>query len=303
MIPLLFTTAFAASTELDASELDQWLARRHHQVVGDSAWVSPTEPERSATAEAAQALIAALPACEPAALAHATALLARAGWTLDTHHVGDDPAAVLVVTEVTPHGGAMSAWRCGDAVEVIALAPHADYDLGTDDIVRHAFTVGRLRGVMWSTVRRYHALPGEQEVDPIHPGDVAHQAASLFQTWSLAALVADPRARLVQIHGFAAGTVDADAVISSGQVQHAPVALLKPTLGVLGPEAPKVKLFGVDADVLGATTNVTSRALRGLAAPRFVHIELSPRARALLVDDPDRATRLLLALGVTPWSF
>ena len=302
MIAWLFTAALAAGPGEDAAALDVWLARRHHQVVSDSAWVSPTEPERAATAVGAQALIAALPACDPAEIARASALLAAAGWSVDAATSGGG-GVVLVVTEHAPHGGGMSAWRCGDAPEIIALAPHADYDLGTDDIVRHAFTDGHLRGVMWSTTRRYRALPGEQEVDPIHPGDVAHQAASLFQTWSLSALVADPRARLVQIHGFAAGTVDADAVISSGQVDHPPIPLLKPTAAVLGPEAPNIKVFGIDADVLGATTNVTSRAVDGLDSPRFVHIELSPRARALLTGDPARATRLLLALGGTPWSF
>jgi hypothetical protein len=302
VIAWTITAALAASPGEDPAALNAWLERRRREVVSDSVWVSPTEPERAATALGAQALLAALPACDPAEVARASALLAVAGWGVDPHPL-DGGGTVLVVTEHSPHGGGMSAWRCGDAPEILALAPHADYDLGTDDIVRHAFTDGRLRGVMWSTVRRYRALPGEREVDPIHPGDVSHQAASLFQTWSLAALVAIPRARLVQIHGFGAGTVDADAVISSGQADHPPIPLLAPTAAVLGPEAPQIKLFGIDADVLGATTNVTARAVDGLPAPRFVHIELSPRARALLTHDPARATRLLLALGGTPWSF
>ncbi len=307
MITLLLTAALAGSPAISSVDQDPdlfatWIARRRRDLVRSSVWGSPTEPERIATAEGALALVRALPTCDPPAIDRAAELLHRAGWILDVHEVGG-AGTILVVSEREGHGGGLSAWRCGEAVPIVAQAPHADYDLGTDDIVRHAFTHGGLRGVMWSTVRRYHALPGERDIDPIHPGDVAHQPASLFQTWTLAALVGDPATRVVQIHGFAASTLDADAVISSGRADAPPVPLLAPALAVLGPEAPRLRLFGHDVDVLGATTNAQARAVVRLPAPRFVHVELSPRARALLVDDAERSTALLLALGATPWSY
>lgn len=285
----------------DATALGTWLASTHADIARRSTWLAPTEPERVVTALAVRALVRALDVCDAGVLSDVQRSLARAGLTLSRHTVGTD--VVLVVTELLPHGAGMSAWRCGEALDVIAQAPHAFYDLDTGDIVRAAFVFGGLRGVMWNTVHRYRATPGELPEDPVHPADVAHQPTALFQTWTLAALAVSPGLRVVQLHGFATSTSTADAVLSSGSADRPPVDLREVAGAALVPEAPVVRIFGDDTDVLGGTTNVQARALVPLRPARFVHVELSPRARKALAADPTRAVRFLVGLGSASWLF
>ena len=151
-------------------------------------------------------------------------------------------------------------------------APHVFFDEGTGELALAAFEQLKASCLFTNTVHR-------------RAPDVAHEASSLFgaATEGLAQGVDWP---VLQLHGFAADTAPPGtlAIVSNGT--NAPdtrVEKLREALRtrLQGP----VLLFGVDATVLGATTNVQGAALR-LAGRGFVHMEMSPPTRKRLGKDP-----------------
>jgi hypothetical protein len=83
------------------------------------------------------------------------------------------------------------------------------------------------------------------------------------------------------------------AVVSTGDAARPPIA----AAGALSPLGP-IAAFGKDTDELGATHNVQGRALARSPVPRFLHVELSPDARALLRTQIDARVALIHAAAV-----
>jgi len=161
-------------------------------------------------------------------------------------------------------------------------APHTFFDEGTGDIALALFARLRAGGLFFNTVHRY-APPDP----PDHPADVAHAEATHFAAANQGLLDAAPWT-IVQVHGFGEkqGLGEVKAVVADGvsaRPADAPAPRLRVALaGRLGKGS--VRLYGVDADVLGATTNVEGKAARRAGAP-FLHIELAGAARRALVRD------------------
>lgn len=297
--------ATAPTVTPPADDLGARLATRHGAQVDAARWAPPTAPQHTALAAFVDALAAALPDCAAPGVDRAVRQATVAGYRVE-RWIQPGGGDVLVAWEVDPAGGVMLAVRCGAMeghADVLLQAPHALFDLDTDDVVRDAFVAGGVRAAMWNTVHRYRAVPGEQPYDPVHPADVAHEPASLFQTATLGWLAARPTARVVQIHGFGRASVDGDAVISSGTPRRPPTSLRAPVAAALGLSPERVRIFGDDADALGATTNVTGRQLVGAHPARFLHVELSRRVRDALAASPERSAALVVALGDAPWPF
>jgi hypothetical protein len=286
-----------------APTLDAVLQEGWSTASANSRWRSPTEVRRSGVIAGADELFRAIQqGCTERALRRAEATLGAVGWRWSVHTlVGEAP----VITVHDLQGGGYFAWRCGGASDVLVQAPHSFFDLDTADLARTMFVDRQVRGVMWNTVHRYRATPDEQPEDALHPADVAHQPASLYQTWTLAATKAWPSLRVVQLHGFAGGASVGDVILSSGIEGVTPLAAAARLTGRLGPledgAFAAVQVFGVDTDLLGATTNAQARALAGGAGESFLHVELSRDVRAWLRADAARADAFLDVVLEGPW--
>jgi hypothetical protein len=179
-------------------------------------------------------------------------------------------------------------------VALCVQAPHTFFDEGTSDIAQALFEETHAVALFSNTVHRHAAVaPGE----PSDSADVAHAEHSVFQSATEGLLAAGP-IPVVQIHGFGPREKlppDTAAVVSDGAATRpadAPVVLLRSILQAeLGGSA-RVLLFGVDAQELGATTNVQGRSVRKAGVP-FLHIEMSQKTRAA---EPGPAQALARAL-------
>ncbi len=274
-----------------------------HAAAEVSRWRSPTEVRRANAIAAAQLLFRALEdGCAERSLHRAEVALAAAGWRTARLPQAQGPG---IVTVHDVWGGGYFAWRCGPASDVVVQAPHSFYDLDTAEIVRDMFADVSVRGAMWNTVHRYRATPSEQPEDALHPADVAHQPASLFQTWTLAAAEAWPSLRVVQLHGFAGSEAVGDVVLSSGVEGAAPTRVAERLRGAVGPlsdgEAATVQVFGLDTDLLGATTNAQARALAGGGGETFLHLELAREVRTWLRASSGRPGTLLQIVMEGSW--
>ncbi len=277
--------AAAGAAELSDDLTEAWAASRQ-----SPAWRSPTRPEREAVQQGVQLLAEAAITCDPAGRQRAAEGLASAG--LGVRELSE---TVWLVAETDEHYGAgFLALRCGAGASVTSVtlqAPHGRYDLGTGELLVALFATSTARAAQWNTVHRYRAVPGERPADPVHPADVAHQPGSLFHAATLGLAAADPQLRVVQLHGFAKGRVEAELVLSSGDASRPPEAAGLAAAGVGG-----VALFGRDVQTLGGTTNAQARALPG----RFLHVEMSADLRERLATSDEQLAALWTAVA-GPW--
>lgn len=178
-------------------------------------------------------------------------------------------------------GAGAFALRPGGSRLVIE-APHTFYDEGTGEIALALFARLRAGALFFNTVHRYSPPDGDR-----HPADVAHSEQTLFAAANQGLLDAAASSTIVQVHGFGGKQplgAEVKAVVSDGTAgASAPAAKLRAALTRRW-GAGTVKLFGVDAEVLGATTNVEGKAARRVGAT-FLHIEMSGDTRKALGRD------------------
>jgi hypothetical protein len=177
-------------------------------------------------------------------------------------------------------GGGAFALRPGGAPLVIE-APHTFYDEGTGEIALALFARLRAGGLFFNTVHRYSPPDGEQ-----HPADVAHAERTLFAAANQGLLDAAPWT-ILQVHGFGGRQPlgpEVRAVVSDGTGAGGPPAARLRAALVRRWGQGTARLYGVDADVLGATTNVEGKAARKAGAT-FVHVEMSGDTRKALGRD------------------
>lgn len=191
-------------------------------------------------------------------------------------------------------GDGFFIWR-PRGVALCVQAPHTFFDEGTGDIALAVFAETKALALFVNTVHRYA---------PVAAGvadgaaDVAHAPSSLFHAATRGLLAARPMT-VVQLHGFGPRDhlpADASAVVSDGvpkRAADAPAARLRANLQKELPG--RVLLYGVDAQELGATTNVQGKAVRGAGAS-FLHVEMSQQVRSA---KPGPASALVRALGFT----
>lgn len=186
-------------------------------------------------------------------------------------------------------GAGAFALRPGGSALVIE-APHTFYDEGTGEIALALFARLRAGGLFFNTVHRYAPPDGEQ-----HPADVAHAERTLFAAANQGLLDAAAWS-VLQVHGFGGRQPlgpEVRAVVSDGTgAASAPAAHLRAAL-VRRWGAGTARLYGVDAEVLGATTNVEGKAARRAGAI-FLHVEMNADTRRALGRD---VTPLAEAVG------
>jgi hypothetical protein len=194
----------------------------------------------------------------------------------------DDAGEVWLLREPDGHraGAGAFALRPGGSPLMIE-APHTFYDEGTGEIALALFARLRAGGLFFNTVHRYAPPDGDQ-----HPADVAHSEHTHFAAASQGLLDAGGRV-IVQVHGFGGKQPlepQVKAVVSDGTgAPGEPAARLRAAL-VKRWGAGTARLYGVDAEVLGATTNVEGKAARRVGAT-FLHIEMNADTRRALGHD------------------
>lgn len=189
--------------------------------------------------------------------------------------------------------GAYLLRKGSDLSPVALVAPHRGADRHTGTIVQLLMAEHRFGAAAWNSAprRASAACP--------HAGDVAREPTHYITAFSLAFAHQYPRGRIVQIHGFdgknrqSLDAGKADFILGDGTAN--PPRILRDVADCLIREFPDrpVRVYGIDSDELGATTNRQGRALRRAGFAGFTHIEISPGMREQLVGD--RAVRARFA--------
>lgn len=205
----------------------------------------------------------------------------------------------LALTEAEDDCAGRGAYllRTGSDISPVALvAPHRGADRHTGTIVQLLMAEHRFGAAAWNSA------PRRASAACAHAGDVAREPTHYITAFSLAFAHQYPRGRIVQIHGFegknrqSLDAANADFILGDGTAN--PPLILREVAACLVREFPnrQVRVFGVDSDELGATTNRQGRALRRAGFAGFTHIEMSPGMRELLVGDHAARARFAVCL-------
>jgi hypothetical protein len=169
-----------------------------------------------------------------------------------------------------------------EAKPVFLQAPHRFFDQYTGEIGMKLFTELSIRIFAWNTRHRKVI-------------DLAHSHESFLQLLTKSFLSVYPHGIILQLHGFNAdkhNRAPTDAIISSGG---SPSALARSIAKCIKKNFPEhvIRLFGEDADFLGATTNSQKHLIQELGRGEFIHIEASLRLRKMLLSDPSQRRNFL----------
>ena len=197
----------------------------------------------------------------------------------------DGDVATLAEIPDRRRGAGLVAVRLGPLDrEVVLQAPHPYHDRGTGPLAGALFDAGGFRAVAVATANR-SAAPG---------ADVAHAPESWFQAATDGAAQALQAPLFFQLHGFAASTSDACAVLSEGPTRQAPVSLRDAATTLAAALACDPVRTGAEVPALAARSNVQGLLLIDRAD--FLHLELSAAVRDTLAADPAAASRFAGAI-------
>ena len=225
---------------------------------------------------------------------HADRMCGAAHFELARTRLGGAPAIAVREDPLHRRGGGVYIFRRGAVPrERLVQIPHSFFDVGTLELGVELAEAAPARALFVNTVHRFQGgrpQPGEDDQPVDAPADLAHQAQTFFQSFTLAALAALPHLQVVQLHGFADGgvpecpqalTVVSPGVAPAGAAEAAQVAARLAAL--LGPD--KVLLYPRDTRCFGAQRNVQGRAVAADGRATFLHVELSHTLRTRLSDD------------------
>ena len=209
---------------------------------------------------------------------------AALGFELVAVEVAGERIAVL--RDAKGDGRGLLLVRHGAVARPLVLqAPHSFFDIGTGQLAAEIMARSDLRALQVNTRHRNTAAGDEPGRPPLT--DLAHRTDSWFHALTLGVLDGLERPLLVQLHGFGRQTVEdpaVDVVASCGATDHP--AVLDALVDTLVSGLPQVGVarFPGDISVLGGTTNVQGTAAAGRTDAAFLHLELSPEARKLMLD-------------------
>ena len=212
-------------------------------------------------------------------------LFGEAHFSLVGAQLGGGSAVVVRETPEHRRGGGVYIFRRGAVPrERVIQIPHSFFDMGTLEIGLELASVAQARALFVNTVHRFQgAIPHSAEDDGPGdaPADLAHQEQTVFQSLTAAALSTLHEPQILQLHGFADGSVpeclQALVVVSPGAapVGAAEAARVAERLaGLLGRD--KVLLYPRDTRRLGALRNVQGRAVGADGRASFLHLDAIP---------------------------
>jgi hypothetical protein len=278
MIHALFVAALQLTARPELGALYQ-SARSYEKA--SFRFVPPSEEACKRTRALVAHLVHVLgPGAPPAAL---VAEAKTAGFVLESAYDAAGELWVLHEPDGQRAGAGLFVFRAGGSPLAVE-APHTFFDEGTGDVAQALFARLRAGAMFCNTVHRYSPSAGGGE----HPADVAHAERTLFAAANQG-LLDTVRWAIVQVHGFGDKQglpAEVKAVVSDGvaaRAADAPAVRLRAALAARW-GAGSVRLYGVDADVLGATTNVEGKVARKAGAV-FLHVEMSSATRRALGAD------------------
>lgn len=226
---------------------------------------------------------------------------ARADWFLYRAHLtvlrtqlGGGPAVVVREAAARRRGSGVYIFRLGAVPrERVVQIPHSFFDRGTLELGTELAHAAQARALFVNTVHRYQGgrpPPLGEEGRADAPADLAHQDRTFFQSFTGAALAVLPQPQVLQLHGFADGSVPecprALVVVSPGVAAAgaAEAAQVAERLGaLLGHD--RVLLYPRDTRRFGALRNAQGRLVAEDGRASFLHLELSHTLRMRLLED------------------
>ncbi len=194
----------------------------------------------------------------------------------------------LALSPSVPGAEGFYVFRLSQVASPLVLqAPHAWYDLRTGRLGCLLFEEGAGQILMTNSGQRYAA----------EHADLAHQADTLFQaaTQGVSQGLQDPL--ILQLHGFGSSTSRRAAVVSPGSALYDPAELAEIREGLDALFRGRIG-SGDEVPDLAGRTNAQGVVLSSHV--RFLHLELSSKARKSLVADAD--LRAELAALVLRWA-
>jgi hypothetical protein len=188
-----------------------------------------------------------------------------------------------------------------DLVPVALVAPHRGADLRTGEIAAAMFGEYPFAAAAWNSAPRRSGEGCGMEGE--WGGDVTREPTHYLTAFSQAFARRHPQGRIVQLHGFDAArrqdqaAADADAIVSDGS--RAPSGRLLDLADCMSAAFPErsIRVFPIDTEELGATTNAQGRVLREAGFAGFAHLELSAAFRKELEASAAARARLAACLG------
>ena len=199
----------------------------------------------------------------------------------------DQEKGWVILQPATAFADGFYVVRLTEQDPVVVQAPHAWYDLKTGRLASLLFEEGVGQVLMMNSGQRY----------AVERADLAHHDDTYFQAFTIAAAQSLDQPLVVQLHGFADENSRASTVLSPGSALADPadLAASRKDLSSLLPGRSK---SGDAVPKLAGRTNAQGIALSSHA--RFLHLELSKKARSELVEEPE--TRAELAEMLEDWA-
>ena len=179
------------------------------------------------------------------------------------------------------HGRGVYAFQTGVKSSIVLQAPHRFNDLMTGSIVIKLFCEQSVAAVALNTIHRSKI-------------DLSHTQLHFINAFTTAVIKAQPDVTILQIHGFTnkgktgaaklAKIIVSDSTKFPGRLARQSAIELKTTFG-----AEPTRLFPIDVQQLGGTTNRQAEIAHGLGCPNFLHLELNREFRDEL--DADASVR------------
>ncbi|MCP4806810.1 MAG: hypothetical protein GY884_15815 [Proteobacteria bacterium] len=199
----------------------------------------------------------------------------------------DEENGWVVMEPATEAADGLYVVRMTESSPVIVQAPHAWYDLKTGRLASLLFEEGTGQLLMLNSGQRY----------AFERADLAHADDTYYQAFTIAAAQSLDQPLVVQLHGFADENSRASTVLSPGSALADPADLADSRWDLTG-LLPGRSKSGDSVPKLAGRTNSQGIALSSHA--RFLHLELSKKARSELVQEPE--VRAELAEMLEDWT-
>lgn len=266
------------------SSSESILAQAYSQARKDSARTR-YKPSQPAELEATEDLfVRLLQGQDPVTL---DTLAGKAGWVLRSEKRAEN--SVVVVAELPTARRGRGLYAFFEHGHHALQAPHVPSDKLTGEILLRYGEESLPRALAWNTVHRSVA-------------DLAHLDGTDFIAFSRAFARVHPDQKIIQFHGFDAdrrktnAASESAAIVSAGHSQ--PDRELRDAVRCMNSKVDSsTRLYGVDVQELGGTTNNIYHALRAMGYEHFIHLEINLPLREQLLMDVKKRKALFGCLG------
>lgn len=285
---IALTALFVGLSSVTAMSSPEPLLTQAYSQVWKDPVLTRYQPAQAAELEASEDLfVRLLQGQDPALLG---SLAHKGGWVLRSERGAG--RSVVVVSELPSGRRGRGLYAFFDQGRHALQAPHVPSDKLTGEILLRFSEDSRPRALAWNSVPRSVA-------------DLAHLDGTDFIAFSRAFARVKPGEKIIQFHGFdsdrrktSAAAVSA-AIVSAGHSK--PARELREAVRCMNAKVDSAtRLYGVDVNELGGTTNNVFHALRVMGYEHFIHLEINLPLREQLLVDAKKRNALFSCLGGQP---